>query len=238
VRRGSIPGKRILITGATDGIGLALARRFAPRHDLLLTGRRTEHPSLPDRAAYIQADHADAEGSTRLVTDKMSLNGWSTLDIAILNAGVGFQAADGLDTTERIRATLDINLAAPLALAHALHPALEHSRGTLVLIGSVAHRGAARFPAYAASKAGLEGLARALASEWRGRVRVQMLHPGPVATGMHAKAGHDPGGLARLFTPAETMAAMIERAIASGTQRATLSFAARAAHAILPERRL
>lgn len=230
--------KRILITGATDGIGLALARRLAPRHDLLLSGRRAAHPNRPEATHYVRADQGYPQAAAHDITNEMDSIGWEELDLAILNAGVGFEAPDGLDAPERIRATLDVNLAASITLAHALFPRLAKTGGRLVFVGSVAHRGASAFPAYAASKAGLDGLARALASEWQGRVAVQMLHPGPVATAMHAKAGHDPGGLARLFTPVETMAAMIEHAVATGRRQVTLSFAARALHAILPERRL
>ena len=47
-------------------------------------------------------------------------------------------------------------------------------------------------PVYAASKAGLDGFGRALAEEWRGAVTVRVLHPGPVATGMAARAGRSP----------------------------------------------
>ncbi|MCU0832557.1 MAG: SDR family oxidoreductase [Rhizobiaceae bacterium] len=230
--------KCILITGATDGIGLALANRLAPRHHLLLTGRRGTHPALPQGTHYVSADQADPTGAARAVTNALEQTGWAALDLAVLNAGTGFEASDGLDAADRIRQTLDVNLSATIALAHGLFPCLAAANGTLTLVGSVAHKGAARFPAYAASKAALHGLARALRSEWRGRVTVQVIHPGPVATAMHAKAGHDPGRLSRLFIAPDAMAAMMERAAATGGSPVTLSFAARALHAILPEKRL
>jgi NAD(P)-dependent dehydrogenase (short-subunit alcohol dehydrogenase family) len=230
--------KHILITGATDGIGLALAARLAPRHDLLLTGRREAHPALPIGALYVQADQSMPEIAASTITSQIGEAGWVGVDHAILNAGVGFEAQGGLDEAESTRQTLDVNLAANIALAHALFPALSQAGGTLTFIGSVAHRGAASFPAYAASKAGLNGLARALRSEWQGRVAVQIIHPGPVATAMHAKAGHDPGRLRNLFIDPDAMAAMIERAIAVKASPVTLSFGARALHAVLPEKRL
>jgi NAD(P)-dependent dehydrogenase (short-subunit alcohol dehydrogenase family) len=73
--------------------------------------------------------------------------------------------------------TLDVNLAAVMLQAQALYPLLKKSSGTLTLIGSVAHKGSASIPAYAASKAGLHGLARALRSEWGGEISVQICTP-------------------------------------------------------------
>jgi 3-oxoacyl-[acyl-carrier protein] reductase len=231
--------KRILITGATDGIGLALAERLAPRHDLLLTGRRAvSADALPQGAHYVVADQADPQNAARNSVAAIRDAGWTGLDHAVLNAGTGFQAENGVDSIAHLRATLDVNLAANIALAHALHPFLAACNGTLSFVGSVAHKGSALFPAYAASKGGLHAFARALRSEWQGQVSVQILHPGPTATGMHEKAGHDPGRLRAMFTSAGQMAAMLETALATGKSPVTLSFFRRASHQFLPEKRL
>jgi NAD(P)-dependent dehydrogenase (short-subunit alcohol dehydrogenase family) len=220
--------RKILITGATDGIGLALSKRLAPKHDLILTGRKASHPDLPAGAIYLQANQSDAVECAQTIFAALQKAGWDRLDNAVLNAGTGFAAIDGLDISETIRTTMDVNLAANIAIAHALFPLLEKLNGTLSFIGSVAHKGSPLFPAYAASKAGLDALARALRSEWQGRVTVQIIHPGPTDTGMQAKAGYDAGKMRRIFIKPDIMADMLERAIASQKSPVTLSFARRA----------
>ena len=66
-------------------------------------------------------------------------------------------------------------------------------------------------PVYAASKSGLAGLARSLCAEWRGRIDVQIIHPGPTATAMHERAGYDPGWMRKFFLPDRLAAATIAR---------------------------
>jgi NAD(P)-dependent dehydrogenase (short-subunit alcohol dehydrogenase family) len=217
-----------MITGATDGIGLALAKRLAPKHALILTGRRASHPDLPASAIYLQADQSDPTVCAQTILAALQKAGWNKLDNAVLNAGTGFAAIDGLDTSEIIRSTIDVNLSANIAIAHALFPLLQKSDGTLSFVGSVAHKGSPLFPAYAASKSGLDALARALRSEWQGRVNVQIIHPGPTDTGMQEKAGYDAGKLRHIFIKPDVMAKMLERAIASKKSPVTLSFARRA----------
>ena len=220
--------RRILISGATDGIGLALAKRLAPKHDLILTGRKDGHPDLPSGAIYVQADQSEPIECTQAILAAIKAAGWNSLDNAILNAGTGFSVSDGFESSDIIRTTLDVNLSANTALAHVLFPLLIKTNGTLSLVGSVAHKGSPLFPAYAASKAALDAFARALRSEWQGRVTVQIIHPGPTDTGMQAKAGYDAGKMRRVFIKPEIMAEMMEAAIASQKSPVTLSFARRA----------
>lgn len=219
--------RRILVTGATDGIGLALVRRLAPRHDVIATGRRSVSAArelLPEGVGYILADQADPVGAARAVGRGLLENGWRQLDYAVLNAGIGKVTAPQEETAGSIRQTIDINLAGTVAMAHMMFPFLRPASGQLTLVGSVARRGSAGFATYAASKAGIHGLARALNEEWRGIVRVQLLDPGPTMTAMHEKAGLETGWKRRLFIDPANMAVMLESAIRAGNTPKTLSF--------------
>ena len=220
--------KRILITGATSGIGLALVRRHAPMARVLAAGRRSADDArrvLPDGVAYVQADQSEPEMAVAAIVAMLDDLGWDELDLAILNAGIGHALDPAEETPRMLRGVLDTNLFAAIALAQALRPRLEAGNGRLALIGSTARKGAGDFASYAAAKAGLHGFARALAEEWRGRIPVQVIHPGPTDTGMHARAGHDPGLAVRLFARAGTMARLIDRAIDRGRTVETISFA-------------
>ena len=205
---------RIVITGATDGIGACLARDYARAGaHLVLTGRRPSmEVDLPSQhATYVRADQSEPVEAAGRILSAVQARGWQSLDAAILNAGTGNVADPAED--ERIIEQIDVNLAAPIAIARMLAPFLLEGNGTLALVGSAAHRGAPRFAAYAASKAGLHGFVRSLAEEWRGRAHVAVLHPGATETGMHAKAGFDPGMATVAFQSPERVARGIERAV-------------------------
>lgn len=219
--------RRILITGGNAGLGLALAKKLARRHKLLLSGRKSQNEvagTLPRGAGYVVADQSDPKKSAVALARGIRDFGWDSLDNAVLNAGAGFAAIEGVDSTEAIRQSLDVNLVATILQAQALYPLLRKSRGTLTIIGSAAHKGSATIPAYAASKAGLHGLARALRSEWKNEVAVQVLHPGASKTGMHDKAGYDPGWMRSLFLEPEDVAAMMASAIVARRSPVNLSW--------------
>ena len=191
--------KHYFVTGAGSGLGLALLRALVARgHAVIATGRRrtaelpTDFPDLPYLCCDLsQPAQALAAGDWALAQ--------APLDAAILNAGAGFYRPLNAETAAAITAVLRLNLDANMLLAHRLWPVLQGGR--LGLIGSVAHRGAPGMPVYAASKAALDGFGRALAEEWRGKVTVRVLHPGPVATGMSERAGRARDALDRLFLP-------------------------------------
>lgn len=199
---------------------MALVRLLRARgQDVIATGRRAqaELPAdFPD-CRYIRADLTDP--SPVLCALETPLRG------AILNAGLGHYRPLAQETPAAIAQVLAVNLDANIALAHGLRPWL--TGGYLGLIGSVARKGAAGMPVYAASKGALDGFGRALAEEWRGAVRVRVLHPGPTATGMSERAGRVPDRMDRLFLSSDAMARSILAALerSSGADRQVISFA-------------
>lgn len=219
--------RTILVTGATDGIGLALVRRLAGRHDVIATGRREPgkvRDLFPEGVHYVRADQSDPKAAAQALGRGLLERNVTKLDHVVLNAAVGHASAPQDETPDTIRRTLDVNLAGTLAMAHILYSWLRRGNGQLTLIGSTARKGAPQLAGYAASKAGLHGLARALEEEWRGTVRVVMLHPGPTMTDMHEKAGLRLGWTRNWFIRPDDMAAMIEAAIRAGKTPRNLSF--------------
>jgi len=213
--------RNIIVTGATSGIGLAFVKRIAPRHRIIATGTRLSDSlkELVDKSPdlqFVKLDQRDPQAAANTLLKAIKKSGWRQVDNAVLNAGIGKMGLPQNETAQNIRDTLAVNLTANIAIAHGLFPLLAEKQGKLTLIGSTAHKGSSGISSYAASKAGLHGFFRSLREEWRGRVDVQILHPGPARTDMHAKAGYEPGLMKLFFVSPEDMAAMMEKAVARG----------------------
>lgn len=236
----------VLVTGANDGIGFELAQAYAKRgHHVLATGRQRikndEEFFGTKRITYIIADQSDPQQAAKAIARSMLEIGWTQLDLAILNAGIGWTGKPQEETTNSIRDQLAINLTAPVYIAGALAPWLFVGKGKLVLIGSTSVRkGAANFATYTASKAGLDGFARSLRSEWKGRADVLMIHPGPTRTTMHKKAGLELGAMRAMFISPKRASKAIQLAIRKGNQRRFISrtFGWRALFSRTPEGRI
>jgi 3-oxoacyl-[acyl-carrier protein] reductase len=174
-------GKRVLVTGGSQGIGLATARAFAAAGaDVLITGTRGAAADYAEDLAaftYLAADFAAPEAAQAVA------KATGKLDILVNNAGTG--RADEY-SEQGFRAVIEVNLNAVMALSLALHPALKASTGAIVNMGSLSSFLALKeTPAYTASKAGLLGLTRALADKWApDGIRVNMVAPGFIRTRM------------------------------------------------------
>ena len=206
--------KTVLITGATDGIGRALAKIYRARGErLVMVGRRALsalNDALYSEDTYCRADLSQNDCANR-VCEFLNAHKIDAIDLAIQNAGTGYFGSIAEQSAESIRDILAVNLMAPLRLTHTLIPYLKKTNGKLVLIGSITHA----FPCpdyavYAASKEALNALGRNLQIE--GDINVQIIHPGATRTGLHRKIGMD-NEKTKGFPPAERVAKKITQAI-------------------------
>ena len=179
-----------LVTGASSGIGQALALALAPRWRLALVARRTDR--LATLAARITASGGEAlaialdlasDGAAGLAVTA-AIERFGRIDALINNAGVFLTGRLGAMGAAQLESLWRLNLRAPMLLAEAALPHLTQARGTIVNVSSAAAEGA--FPgcgAYAATKAGLEAWSRVLREELREHgIRVAVLVPGMTDT--------------------------------------------------------
>ena len=187
-----LDGKKALITGASGGIGAAIARVLhAQGATVALSGTRTDvlaelAKSLGGKRAHVcPGNLSEADAAAVLVTSAETAMGG--LDILVSNAGV---TKDGLAlrmSDEDFESILALDLTAPFRLARAaLRVMLRKRAGRIINIGSIV--GATGNPGqanYVAAKAGLAGLTKALAQEVASRgVTVNLVAPGFIATPM------------------------------------------------------
>lgn len=210
----------VLITGATDGIGLALARRYhADQARLILVGRRPLaelDPALFSTDTYCQVDLATVDAAERVAV-WLELANIRRLDRVYLNAAVGYVGDLGAQAPHAIEEMVRINLWTPIALVHRLAPIVAPQKGQFVFVSSVtAAMPTPDYAVYSATKAALEGFVRNLRIELRAQrspIRITLVRPGATHTGMHAKSGVDPMRMDwTQFPPAETTAGALQRA--------------------------
>lgn len=211
-----IAGSRVLLTGATGGIGGAIARRLAAGGaSLVVSGRRVD--ALDALASELGARAVRADLAERADVDALVA---AAGELDVLIACAALPGSGRLATLEphHVDRALEVNLRAPIALARALTPSMvERGRGQLVFIGSLSGRAASMGASiYCSTKFGLRGFALSLRAELAGTgVGVSIVEPGFVREqGMYADTAIKlPRGIGtrRPGDVAEAVARAIER---------------------------
>ncbi|WP_271983629.1 SDR family NAD(P)-dependent oxidoreductase [Pseudoclavibacter terrae] len=183
-------GVRVLVTGASSGVGEATARHFAGRGArVALLARRSAElaqvvAGIGDDAAGITVDVTRSEDVKAAVADAAAFLGG--IDVAVNAAGVAdFALLDDLDDSTWHR-TIETNLSGTFYVSRAVGLLMRDSgAGSIVNVASdLASFGVAGLAHYSAAKAGVVGLTRALAIELAPDVRVNVVCPGPIDTPM------------------------------------------------------
>lgn len=170
-----------MITGASRGLGAAIAAALAPTHTLFLAGR----PSAPlDEVAgrfgatTWEIDFDDLDALEAVVEPIVEL------DVLVHNAGVAYPARVAESHVDEWRATMNVNVLGPVALTLALLPALRAAGGQVVFINSGSGiKASPGLASYSASKFALRAFADSLRTDEPG-LRVTSIHPGRIATEM------------------------------------------------------
>ena len=203
-----------LITGASGGIGAAIAEALSATHTVLLAGRPS--PRLDAVAQRLGAttwpldltDLDEIEATTEVLTG---------LDVLVHNAGVAYPGRVAESTPEQWRATFDVNVTGPVALTLALLPALRAARGQVVFINSGSGLSVSPgLASYSASKFALRAFADSLRAD-EPLLRVTSIHPGRIDTEMQRDLVAYEGGEydpAQYLTP-QTVATTVVQAIAT-----------------------
>ena len=235
-------GKTALLTGATGGLGRAIAESLAGRGATLVLSSRKEAElselaaSLPGEAhRHLVADLAQPGAAKRLAGEA------GDVDVLVANAGIGGNGRLEDFSSERIELAVRVNVEAPIQLARALVESMrDRGSGHLAFISSLA--GKATTPGsslYSATKFGLRGFALGLRQDLaQSGVGVSAILPGYIRdAGMFAASGADPGamGTSSPREVGEAVADAIERdrgevEIAPFQQRLLVAFAHRRPH--------
>jgi NAD(P)-dependent dehydrogenase (short-subunit alcohol dehydrogenase family) len=206
-----LDGKVALVTGASSGLGVAIAQCLAEAGaDLVLGARRADRledtrklvEGLGRRAVTVTTDVSSPDDCTGMVA--AAVDAFGKVNVLVNNAGVSSAVPATRETPEQWTQVLDINLSGAYWMAQAFGRAVTEG-GSIINISSVLALRSGGLPqaAYAASKAGLLGLTRDLATQWTGRkgVRVNSLCPGFFPSEMTDEMAEGTAEMVGLMTP-------------------------------------
>jgi len=222
----SLAGRKALVTGASAGIGAAIARRLAMAGvDVALVARRADRlqavladckPHAPGSAAIV-ADLSEIDAVTTLAKRAAELLGG--IDILINNAGIPKRRFIGDLSLAEVDAVIDLNYRAAVRLILAVLPRMrEQAWGRVVNISSVAARlGPPHEAAYAASKAALTAFSECMAVDLAGSgVEVFVVSPGIIDTELFSLPDNEPSLADLPPLPPEEVAEAVQRQLVEG----------------------
>lgn len=222
--------RTVIITGASSGIGAAIALQLAASSRLLLVARRAER--LEDLVAQITQQGGEARGHVADLADPEQIAGivsaaeaaFGGIEALINNAGVlEFRPTAALDQAH-IDRHLAVNVRAPMLLTAAALPFLRAAHGWVINISSIVCD--YRFPAcgvYTASKMALEGFSRCLREEERAQgLRVGLVAPGPTDTDIFDGAEFDRTHMMRAQDIARSVVHMLDTPASASIEHMTI----------------
>ena len=211
-----------LITGATDGVGKALARHcLANGQDVIMVGRKALaelNEEMFTARNYCQADLSMPDAVQRIVAF-LDAQKMVRLRGVIHNAGLGWVGELAEQSAGNVEMLTEVNLVVPIRLTQALW---NRAQRVVFISSIVANFPSPRYAVYAATKGALDALARSLRAEGGGP-HIQTLHLGAVRSGFHAKAGMTLADSVRCKFPSPDMAARwIAGKMAAGDFQSTM----------------
>ena len=212
-----LEGKVALITGASQGLGRALALAYAKEGARLIINSRSEEGIRPvaeeveglgAEVLAVAADVSKGEDAQRLVEEAASRFG--RLDVLVNNAGLlGPRVAIEEYPEDEWRRVIDANLTGPYLVSRAAIPHLREGASIINVVSGVSVEGRAEWGAYSVSKFGVEGLSQILAAELEDRgIRSNAVDPGGMRTDMRAAAYPEEDPQTRI-TPEENTAVFL-----------------------------
>ncbi len=209
-----LDGKTVLLTGATGGLGRAIAAALADRGaTLVLSSRKREaleelSASLPGDHRFVPADLGEDGAAGRLAADAGKVDG------LVANAGLPGTGRIESFSPDELKRAVRVNLEAPMMLARELAPAMsDRGYGHLVFVSSLSGKAPSpRSAVYAATKFGLRGFALCLRADLAATgVGVSLVVPGFIRNaGMFAESGAKPPPGMGTSTPQEVGAAVVK----------------------------
>jgi len=206
-----LEGKVALITGASQGLGKALALVFAREGAAVVVNSRSEGPLRPvveeiegsgAEALAVAADVSESADVERLVD--AAVERFGKIDVLVNNAGLlGPRVAIEEYPEDGWRKVIDANLTGPFLVSRAVIPHIPAGGSIINIVSGVSVEGRPEWGAYSVSKFGVEGLNQILAAELEERgVRVNAVDPGGMRTDMRAAAYPDEDPVTKI-TPEE-----------------------------------
>ena len=192
-----LEGKVVMVTGASQGLGRALALAYAEEGAKVVVNARSEGSvgpvaeeveKLGTEVLAVAADVSESEDVRRLVD--AAVERFGRIDVLVNNAGLlGPRVAIADYPEDEWRRVLDANLTGPYLVAKAAIPHMPEGGSIINVVSGVSVEGRAEWGAYSVSKFGIEGLTQILAAELREQgVRVNAVDPGGMRTDMRAAA--------------------------------------------------